>query len=116
MISKARGRFILVTARKIRLMARLLKGLDVPQAAALLRHMPKRGACEPISKVFKSAVANATRTGAWREDQLFVSTIVADGGPSLKRHRAGSMGKAAPYKRRMCHITIELDARAGNGS
>ena len=116
MISKAQGRFILVTARKIRLMARLLKGLDVPGAQALLQHMPKRGACEPISKVFHSAVANATRTGAWREDQLFISKITADGGPSLKRHRAGSMGKAAPYKRRMSHITIELDTRAHNGS
>ena len=97
-------------------MARLLKGQDVMKAQALLLHMPKRGACEPLSKVLKSAVANATSAGTWREDQLYISKVTADGGPSLKRHRAGSMGKAAPYKRRMSHIIIELDTRAHNGS
>ncbi len=113
MIARAKGRFIPVSTRKIRLVVRLLRGRDVTQAQAMLANLPK-GACRPIAKVLKSAVANATRTGAWSESQLVVSRVLADEGPMLKRHRAGPMGRAMSIRKRMSHLTIELDAKEGS--
>jgi len=97
----------------MRLVARQVRGMEVTRAQALLRHLPK-GACLPISKVLKSAVANATRGGAWSEDQLVVSRISADEGPMMERYRAGPMGRAMAIRKRMSHLTIELDARKGS--
>lgn len=113
MISKAKGRFIPVSTRKVRQVVRLLRGMDVPRAQALLSHLPK-GACRPVAKVLKSAVANATRTGAWSEGQLFISRVLADEGPMMKRYRAGPMGRAMEIRKRMSHLTIELDAKEGS--
>ncbi len=112
MVSKAKGRYIPVSARKIRLVANLIKGMDVPRAQAVLHNIP-RGAAKPIAKVFRSAVANATKDGAWSEDQLVVSRVMTDGGPSMKRYRSAPMGRAMVIKKRFSHLTIELDAKKG---
>ena len=110
MISKAKGRFIPVTPRKARLVARMLRGMEVTEAQVLLRHLPKE-ACRPLGKVLASAVANATREGAWTEEQLYISKIMADEGPMQKRYRAAPMGRATEIRKRMCHLTIELDGK-----
>ncbi len=110
MIAQARGRFIPMSPRKVRLVARLIRGMDVQKAQAILRHMPKR-ACRPISKVLKSAVANATREGTWTEEQLVISQISADEGPMQKRFRAAPMGRAMEIRKRMTHLRVELDAK-----
>ncbi len=110
MIALARGRFILMAPRKVRRVLRLLRGVDVLKAQAILEQLPKR-ACHPVSKILKSAVANATRDGAWSPEQLMISKAMADGGPVLKSFRAGPMGRAMPIQKKMCHITLELDAK-----
>lgn len=111
MVSKAIGRFLPVTPRKVRAVVRLMKGLDVPRAQAVLAHLPKR-ACQPVAKVLNSALANATREGTWGPEQLVISRIQADEGPSGKRFRAAPRGRAAAFRRKMCHLLIELDVRA----
>ena len=113
MIAKAKGRFIQVSTRKMRSVARLLRGVDVPKAQAILKHLPK-GACLPISKVLHSAVASATRDGTWDPDQLVVSHISADEGPMMKRYRSAPMGRALEIRKRMSHLTIELDTKEGS--
>ena len=110
MISQARGRYIPMSPRKVRLVARLIRGMDVTKAQAILRHMPK-AACQPISKVLKSAVANATREGTWTEEQLVISGISANEGPMQKRYRAAPMGRAMEIRKRMTHLLVELDAK-----
>ena len=114
MIAQAKGRYISVTPRKIRLVCRLIRGQDVLRAQAILQHLSK-GACKPIAKILNSAVANATRQGTVTPEQLFVSKIMADGGPSggaaHKRFRAAPMGRAAVFRKRSSHLTIELDVR-----
>ena len=110
MVSKVHARYLAVSPRKIRLVARLIRGMDVSQAQALLANLPK-GAARPLGKALKSALANATRAGTWTEEQLFISTIMTDGGPSAKRHRAAPMGRANLIKKRFSHVTIELDAK-----
>ena len=102
-----------LTPRKVRLVARMLRGLPVVQAQAILKTLP-RGACRPIGKVLDSAVANATRTGAWKPEQLVISRIEANEGPVMKRHRAAPMGRATEIRKRMSHLTIELDSRGGS--
>lgn len=115
MIAKARARFLMVSPRKIRSVTRLLKGADVLRAQAILANLQK-GACQPISKVLNSAVANATRDGAWTPEQLVISRILADEGPGMRRFRAAAMGRASEFKKRLCHLTIELDAKEKNGA
>ena len=111
MIAKAKGRFIPVTPRKLRLIARMLKGRPALQAQALLRNMSK-GTCRPVAKILDSAIANATREGTWKADQLVISKIAADEGPMLERYRAGAMGRAMTIRKRMCHLTVELEAKS----
>ncbi|MBI3312313.1 MAG: 50S ribosomal protein L22 [Candidatus Omnitrophica bacterium] len=114
MVSKANGRFIPMSTRKVRLVARLLRGMEVPRAQAILNTLPK-GACKPIGKVLASAVANATRGGTWDPQQLFVSHISANEGPMQKRFRAAPMGRAVEIRKRWTHLTIELDAKERKG-
>ena len=114
MLAKARGRFIPVTPRKMRLVARLLRGLEVGRAQAILNNLPK-GACRPIGKVLASAVANATREGTWDAQQLVISHISANEGPMRKRFRAAPMGRAVEIRKRSTHLTIELDAKGRKG-
>ncbi|MBI3317737.1 MAG: 50S ribosomal protein L22 [Candidatus Omnitrophica bacterium] len=109
-VSRAKGRFIFSSPRKVRSVARLVKGESVLKAQAVLAQLPKR-ACKPIAKVLNSAVANATRTGAWAKEQLFISRILADEGPKMKRFRAGAMGRGMGIRKRMCHLLIELDSK-----
>lgn len=110
MIAYAKGRFLFVSPRKVRSVTRMLKGLPAEKAQAMLAHLPK-GAAKPVAKVLKSALANATREGSWTVEQLFVSKVMADEGPSLKRYRAGPMGRAMPIRKRLTHLRIELDAQ-----
>ncbi len=112
MIAVAKGRFLRVSPRKVRSVIRLLRGMEVAKAEALLEQLP-RGACRPVAKVLKSAVANATRDGSWSPEQLVISSVMADEGPSLKRFRAGAMGRAMMIRKKMCHLTVELDAKKG---
>ena len=110
MVSKAKGRFIPVSTRKMRLVARMLRGLEVPRAQAVLKTLSK-GACRPIGKVLDSAVANATRGGAWDPQQLVISHISANEGPMRKRYKAAPMGRAVEIRKRSTHLTIELDSK-----
>lgn len=110
MIARAKGRFIPTSTRKVRLVARLIRGMDVTQALAVLKFTPK-GACLPVSKVLKSAVANATREGTWTEEQLVISKIAADEGPVQKRYRSAPMGRAMEIRKRMSHLVVELDLK-----
>ncbi len=98
------------------MVAREIRGRAVSEALAILANLP-RGACGPMAKTLKSALANAMRSGTYTEEQLFISKILCDGGPTMKRFRSAPMGRAAPIQKKLCHLTIELDVkRESNGS
>jgi len=93
----------------------LIRGKDVEEAATILR-LTKKAAAKPLEKLLKSAVANAEN----RDDnvdvgKLFVKEAYVDAGPSLKRIRANTMGRAFRILKRQSHITIKLDTRKGGG-
>ena len=107
MISNAKGRFIRIAPMKVRQVIDLIRGKDVPTSVAILTHTNK-GASRFVDRVLRSAVSNAKQKGL-TEEQLFISRIVADQGPSWKRYRAAAFGRASNILRRTTHLVIELD-------
>jgi large subunit ribosomal protein L22 len=110
MISRAVSRYIRVSPRKTRYVLNVIRGKKVEHAFAILDNVQK-GAAFYIRQVLKSALDNAVRNtkGSADASNLFISKVTADGGPMLKRYKAGSMGRAMPIKRRTAHIAVELD-------
>lgn len=100
-------RFLRMSPRKVRLIVNAIRGLDVKMAETRLVFMPKLAA-EPVLKLLKSAVANAEHNFQLNKDDLFIKSIVADGGPTLKRSRARAFGRAAPIRKRTTHIMLVL--------
>ena len=109
MIAHAKGKFIRVAPAKVRQVIDLIRGKDVNSSLAVLTHTNK-GSSETIKKILNSAISTAKQKGL-AEDQLFISRIVAEQGPSWKRFRAAGFGRAASILKRTTHLTIELDLK-----
>ncbi len=108
MEARAVGKYIRISPQKARLVADVVRGMDVDKAITTLRFMPKKGA-GILRKVIESAVANATQDDQMDVDNLYVKKIFVDGGPSLKRIRPRAMGRATGIIKRTSHITVVLD-------
>lgn len=107
MIAQSKGRHIRISPTKVRSVIDLIRGKDVVTSQAILAQVGKR-ATGSISKVLDSAVSNAQQKGL-DVSQLFISKIIADQGPSWKRYRAATFGRATQILKRTTHLTIELD-------
>lgn len=107
MIAKAIGRHIRVSPTKVRSVINIIRGKDVNSSMAFL-NVVNKGSAKPVAKVLHSAVANAKEKGLM-EDQLFISKITADQGPSWKRFRAAAFGRATGIQKHTTHLTVELD-------
>lgn len=107
MIAQANAKHIRVSATKVRQVIDLIRGKDVLTSQAVLTHVEK-GCTRAIRKVLDSAVSNAKQKGL-SEDQLYISRIIANQGPSWKRYRAEAFGRAGAILKRTTHLTIELD-------
>ena len=104
-----------MSARKMRRVIDEIRDRDVNEAYSILQ-FSKKGAAEPIDKVLRSAVANAVNKAdtdgqALDVDGLFVSEAYVNEGPTLRRYRAAAMGRAAPIKKRMSHVTVVVDTK-----
>ena len=93
------------SAQKARLVADQVRGLPVQKALDLLKFSPKKAA-EAIRKVILSAVANAEHNQSLDIDDLKVSKIMVDEGPSLKRVMPRAKGRADRIVKRTSHITV----------
>jgi large subunit ribosomal protein L22 len=109
----ARLRNVPTSPRKMRLLADLIRGVDVEQALNTLKFSTKHPSV-PLEKLLLSAVAN------WRvknegvdvtEANLYVKTIFVDGGRVLKRMRPAPQGRAYRVRKRSNHITLFVDSR-----
>jgi large subunit ribosomal protein L22 len=107
---KASLSFARIGAQKARLVADLVRGLDVNQAMKTLAFTKKKGAYL-FKKLIESAVANAEHKKVIDVDNLFVKTICVDEGPAIKRFRPRAQGRAYMVKKRMSHINVILDER-----
>lgn len=100
-------RNVRVSPRKARLVADLVRGKGVSEAIDCLRMLNKRSA-PIVSKLIKSAMANATTRATVDIDRLVVSEIRVDEGPTLKRFLPRAQGRATPIRKRSSQITVKL--------
>ena len=111
----AKARHIRMSPRKVRLVADLVRGLDVDAAESQLKFY-RKAAARPVLKVILSAKANAEHNFKLDPDLLYVKTIAVDGGPVLHRWRARAFGRAAAIRKRSAHITVTLAERQAKGA
>jgi large subunit ribosomal protein L22 len=99
--------------RKMRLVADLVRGMDVEKALYILKHSPKH-ASNPLEKLLRSAISNweQKNEGERIEDAgLYVSNIQVDSARMLKRIQPAPQGRAHRIRKRSNHVTIVVDAR-----
>lgn len=112
MEARAVARHIRIAPRKVRIVLDMIRNKDVDEALAILRYTPK--AASPIVyKLVNSAAANAEHNYNMNRDNLYISHVYADQGPTLKRFRARAMGRAGMIMKRTSHITVVLKEKEG---
>jgi large subunit ribosomal protein L22 len=107
---RAQHRFLRISAYKVRLILDLIRGKDAVQALEILRFAPQ-GAARPVSKLLRSAIANAEENFGVSRDDLYVASIFADEAPIRKWRRFGARGRFKPILRRSSHVTVILRER-----
>lgn len=108
-VAKLKKNFI--APRKMRLMADVIRGMQVNQALAILKTEPKKCAIH-IEKLLLSAIANWQARNpsiALEGAQLYVKTIYVDGASMLKRVRPAPQGRAHRIRKRFNHVTVIVD-------
>jgi len=103
----ATHKYARISARKVRLIVDMIRGLEVDDALNVLRFTPNRAA-GMISKVLSSAIANANEAEASVEE-LFVSEARVDEGPTIKRFRPKDRGRAHSIRKRTSHIIVAVE-------
>ena len=99
--------------RKMRLVADMVRGMDVMSALSVLEHSPKEAAIR-VHKLLRSAIANwqAKNEGVRiEESNLFIKEIYVDSARMLKRIRTAPQGRAHRIRKRSNHVTLILDSK-----
>jgi len=114
MIAKARLRFIRISPKKAIEVVNLIRGKHIQEALDILTNLNKK-ASKIIIGLLNSAINNAKQTD---EDvnNLYISRIVVNEGPFLKRYRAEAFGRTSLMRRRLSHIELELDRISPKGA
>ena len=110
MEAKASLRHARISPRKVQIVFDLIRNNPADQAMAILRHTPK-AACEPLSKLLKSAMANAENNFNMDRDSLYVSECYVTPGPTMKRIRPRAQGRAFRVLKRTSHVFITVKER-----
>jgi len=106
-VVRASARYVRIAPRKARLIADQVRGMHIEEARALLQFSP-RGAAQDIHRLIDSAAANAENNHDLIGDEMRISTITVDEGPTLKRFRPRAQGRATPIHKRTSHIAVAL--------
>ena len=110
MEAKAVAKNIRIAPRKVRVVIDLIRSKNVGEAFAILKYTPKVGT-EVVEKVLKSAVANAENNLDLNVDNLYVSAVYVDQGPTMKRIHPRSRGQAFKILKRSSHVTVVVQER-----
>lgn len=105
----ARIRNCQMSARKMRLAADIIRGVEVEKALGILKYT-KKEAASWLEKLLTSAIANwGVLTEEEADDcQLVVSAIWVDQGSQLKRFRPAPHGRANRIRKHFCHVTLQV--------
>lgn len=107
---KSKARHIHISPRKCRKVTDLVRGKDANQAEVQLKYLSKRSS-DPILRLLNSAIASAEHNHNLDKDNLFISEIYVDEGPTLKRWMPRAFGRTYPIMKRTSHITLILDEK-----
>jgi len=110
MEAKAIAKYVRTSSMKIGIVLDLIRGKNVNEAFAILQYTPKNAA-EVVTKVLKSAVANAENNLELNRDSLYVSEAYCGPGPTLKRFQPHAQGRAFSIMKRSTHITVVVKER-----
>ena len=108
--ARAMAKNVRVTPRKARLVIDLVRGKSVKEALGILRNTNK-AASEPVSKVIRSAAANAINNFGMDEESLYIAEIYANDGLRMKRYLPRAKGSASGLVKRDSHITVVVKMR-----
>ncbi len=107
----ARTKYLRMSPKKVRHVANLIKGKPVLEALNILNFTPN-AAAQPLAKTLKAAASNAIAnegTSKLKAEDLAIKKIYIDEAPTMRRVRYQSMGRVFLLRKRMCHITIEVE-------
>ncbi len=99
-----------ISSRKVKVVIDLIRNKNVGDAMAILKFTPK-AAAPIVEKLLKSAIANAENNFGMDVDKLYVSTVYANQGPTLKRVQPRAQGRAFRIRKRTSHITLAVKER-----
>ena len=99
-----------IAPRKVRVVIDLIRGKSVGEAIGILRNTPK-AASPVVEKLLKSAIANAENNFHMNVENLYVSEVYADQGPTLKRIQARAQCRAFRINKKTSHITLKLQEK-----
>ena len=108
--ARAIAKNVRLTPRKARLVIDLVRGKGVKEALGLLANT-NRAASEPVTKLIKSAAANAVNNFGMDEDSLYIAQIWANDGLRMKRYLPRAKGSASGLVKRASHITVVVKMR-----
>ncbi len=106
----AKLRNIPSSPRKMRLVADMVRGVEVFKALGLL-HFSNKAAAADVEKLLKSAIANWEQKNDQKaeQNQLYIKTITVDCAPMLKRLRPAPQGRGYRIRKRSNHVTLFVD-------
>ncbi|MBQ8835916.1 MAG: 50S ribosomal protein L22 [Clostridia bacterium] len=110
MEAKAHLKYARISPRKVKIVLDLIRGKDVATAMAILKNTPK-SASEYLTKLLRSAVANAENNFNMDASKLYVSTCFVCPGPTLKRIMPRAQGRAYRINKRTSHVTIAVSEK-----
>ena len=108
--ARAIAKNVRLTPRKARLVIDLVRGKSVKEALGILANT-NRAASLPVTKLIKSAAANAVNNFGMDEDSLYIAQIWANDGLRMKRYLPRAKGSASGLVKRNCHMTVVVKMR-----
>ncbi len=102
---KASGKYMRISAQKVRRIVGAVKGKPVETGLNTLKFMPQKSA-KIVEKILRSAVANADNRGNLDVDALVIKNVIVDEGPTAKRFRPRARGRSTRILKRTSHITV----------
>lgn len=109
-VSFAKLKNVPTSPRKMRLVADMIRGMEVFKALGVLKFSNKEAAAK-LEKLLRSAIANweAKNERKAEAGELYISLINVDGGAMLKRLRPAPQGRGYRIRKRSNHVTIQVD-------
>lgn len=110
MEARATAKVIRIAPRKARLTIDLVRGKSITEATAILSNLNTK-ASRIVTKVLKSAIANAVNNLGMDEKTLIIKEAFINEGPTIKRARMGSRGYVDPILKRTSHVSVVVGTK-----